>query len=67
MKAYSKMMFLDWWNVLNRELARRGEPEALHGEARDWYDSLPPATCFGVEKKLEERHVNRIINARKPL
>lgn len=54
------MTFLDWWKALNAELAARNEPEALHGEARDWF-------AWRYVKFIDERLVNRVINARKPL
>jgi hypothetical protein len=54
------MTFLQFWAALNAALAARGEPEALHSEAHDWYGSRP---VVGVD----ERMVNRVINDRKPI
>lgn len=54
------MTFLAFWRRLNFMLDYRGEPEALHDEARYWYDWRPV-------KHVDERLVNRVINARKPL
>lgn len=52
-------MFIDYWRQLNNQLAYRGEPEALHGEAWFWYNRFPV-------KLLDERRMNQIINERKP-
>jgi hypothetical protein len=54
------MTFLSFWVRLNITLALRGEPEALHEEARRWYDWRPV-------KKVDERLVNRCIHGRKPI
>jgi hypothetical protein len=53
------MTFLAFWNKLNVRLAILGEPEALHAEARQWYD------WRGI-KRVEDRLLNRLLNARKP-
>jgi hypothetical protein len=54
------MTFLTFWKALNAALAVRDEPEALHAEARRWYDWRPV-------KNIDERIVNRIVNERRPL
>jgi hypothetical protein len=53
-------MFLEFWRALNVALAIRGEPDALHGEARRWYDRR-------AVKTVDERLVNRVINERRPI
>ena len=56
------MIFLVWWQKLNVALAVHNEPEALYGEAKDWYtyrlnwQNLEPS---------EPRIINQIINYRK--
>jgi hypothetical protein len=57
------MIFLTWWEKLNSALAVRGEPEALFGEAKDWYRFRP--NWQNLEPS-EPRIINQIINARKP-
>lgn len=58
--------FHTFWRKLNIAFTVRSEPEALYGEARDWYDwtrANRPARVGEVDESL----VNRAINARKPL
>ena len=53
-------MFLGFWRALNAALVVRGEPEALHGEARRWWDWRPV-------KFVDDRLVNRVVNERRPI
>ena len=57
------MIFLDWWQKLNAALVARSEPEALYGEARDWFEYRP--NWHNLDPG-EPRIINRIVNARKP-
>jgi hypothetical protein len=52
------MMLLDFWKKLNAALAVRGEPDALYGEARAWFESRAVSA-------VDERLVNQVVNARK--
>lgn len=54
------MSFLPWWKVFNAALAERGETPALWEEARGWWE-------WRAIKKVDERLINRVINARKPI
>ena len=58
------MIFLEWWKRLNVALTIRGEPEALYGEAKDWYDFRPG---WQHQEPSNPEILNRIINQRKPL
>jgi hypothetical protein len=59
------MIFFVWWEKLNNALTYRGEPEALYGEAKDWYNFRP--NWKNLDPTTEERIVNGVINARRPL
>jgi hypothetical protein len=58
--AMKALTYIDWWRDLNAALAVRGEPEALHGEARAWWEWRPV-------KFIDDRLINRVINDRKPI
>jgi hypothetical protein len=58
------MIFLEWWEKLNAALAVRSQPEALYGEAKAWFSYKP--NWQNLEPS-EDRIVNQVINARKPL
>lgn len=58
------MIFLDWWLKLNVALATHNQPEALYGEAKTWFSYRP--NWRNLEPN-EDRIINQVINARKPL
>jgi hypothetical protein len=49
--------FGDWWQLLNKELAERGQPEALFGEARYHHsaDAWPSNAARDIIAEREER------------
>lgn len=58
--------FYTFWVNLNVALKARGEPETLYGEAAEWFNWTRrerPARVGHVDERL----VNRVINARRPL
>lgn len=56
--------FITWWRKLNVALACHGQPEALFGEAHNWFGYRP--NWRNLEPS-EPRIINQIINARKPV
>jgi hypothetical protein len=56
------MTFFDWWRKLNAALAARNEPDALYGEAKDWFTYRP--NWHNLEPS-EPRIINQIINSRR--
>jgi len=53
--------FLIFWRKLNTAVTTRGEPQVLHGEAREWYGRAD------ASKTVDDRLVNRLLNQRKPI
>ena len=55
--VYPPISFVDFWRKLNAALTVRDQPEALFGEARQWYDWRPV-------KRVDDRLVNQLLHAR---